>query len=138
MAPARSRLKHLLHGLGMTVSDLRRLAEQNGERLDMRSLRRLTDDRRPLRRLDLRLAAIICNVCRVPLSELIAFDNGRQGLRQLPTAQQKKLDALMDRNNEGILTPAEHSELRRLVRRVERLSRENARALASPRRLSTG
>jgi hypothetical protein len=43
--------------------------------------------------------------------------------------KQRRLDLLMDKNNEGELTSAERSELVTLVRAAEKLMLENARAL---------
>jgi hypothetical protein len=45
-------------------------------------------------------------------------------------AKQNRLDALMDKNNEGLLTSAERKELKALVRDAEEIALSNARELA--------
>jgi hypothetical protein len=72
-------------------------------------------------------------VCRVSLAELIAFEDVPRTLHRLPAAQQRRLDALMARNNEGRLTAAEREELRALVHEAEELALRNARILAKQR-----
>jgi hypothetical protein len=134
MMHAYSRLKHLLDSRQLTVPDLHRRLEQQGFRVNLKSLYRLGNDELPLERLDLRVAGAICQVCRVPLSELISFETGRTRLRRLSAAKQRRLDALMGRNNEGRLTRAERSELEGLVREAEEITLANARALARERR----
>lgn len=48
---------------------------------------------------------------------------------RLPPRTDAKLQALMDRNNEGVLTPAEREDLETLVELSESLSLLRARAL---------
>lgn len=60
-------------------------------------------------------------------------------LRQLGTKKQKRLVALMARNNEGKLASAEKRELRALVRQTEEIMLDNARRLARrPHGVATG
>jgi hypothetical protein len=101
--------------------------------VNLKSLYRLTKDDQPLERLNLRVAGMICQVCDVPLSKLIAFELAEIRLRRLSAAKQKRLDALMDRSNLGRLTSAERNELKILVRNAEEISLSNARKLASQR-----
>ncbi len=139
MLLAYSRLKQLLADQEMTVTQLLRRIEQQGLRVNLKSLYRLSNDRQPVERLDLRVAGVICQVCRVPLSELITFESPRPRLRRFSAGKQKRLDLLMTKNNDGKLTKAEQSELNSLVREAEELTLENARTLASQRReLATG
>ena len=51
------------------------------------------------------------------------------GSLSLPTKADERLQALMDRNNEGQLTAAERAELEALVEMSERLSLVRAEAL---------
>ncbi len=78
-----------------------------------------------------RVAGMICRVCEVPLSKLIAFEMMEVRLRRLSATKQGRLDALMEGNNEGRLTPAERDELRGLVREAEEITLSNARELAN-------
>ncbi|MHB8951919.1 MAG: hypothetical protein ACYC4U_02955 [Pirellulaceae bacterium] len=51
------------------------------------------------------------------------------GNLRLPPRADQRLQALMDRNNEGLLTETEHAELEALVELSERLSLVRAGAL---------
>jgi hypothetical protein len=55
---------------------------------------------------------------------------GRGSVRRLPAAKQRRLDVLMEENNQGRLNEEELKELRALVREVEELTLENARRVA--------
>jgi hypothetical protein len=90
----------------------------------------------PVERLDLRIAGAICQVCAVPLSEWIIFEE-EGGLRTLSPDQQERLEALMAKNNAGRLTEAERDELKSLVREAEQLTLANARLLAAQRQQLT-
>jgi hypothetical protein len=134
MLRAYSALKQVLAEQGLTVSDLARRIRRRGQRVNLKSLYRLSNDRRPLQRLDLRVAAVICQVCQVPLSELITFEKPKARLRRLAAGKQRRLDVLMAKNNDGRLTRAEQGELQDLVREAEQITLENARMLAGQRR----
>jgi hypothetical protein len=129
-----SQLKRVLDERGMSVPDLRRRLQQQGLSVNLKSLYRLVQDDQPLERLNLRVAGMICQVCEVPLSRLIAFELTETQLRRLSTAKQQRLDALMAANNQGHLTPAERQELQSLVREAEEIAFRNARKLANARR----
>jgi hypothetical protein len=134
MLHAYSRLKQLLSEQKLTIPELHRQIQEQGLSVNRKSLYRLSNDRQPVERLDLRVAGVICEVCRVPLSELIAFEARRPRLRRFAVAKQKRLDFLMTKNNDGRLTRTEQAELEGLVREAEQLTLENARTLASQRR----
>jgi hypothetical protein len=138
MIHAYSRLKHLLHSRQLSVPELHRRLGRQGFHVNLKSLYRLGNEELPLERLDLRVAGAICKVCEVPLSELIAFETGRTRLRRLSAGKQRRLDALMGRNNEGQLTGAERNELEALVREAEEITLANAKALARERRRLVG
>jgi len=133
MVQAFSRLKGVLDERGMSVPDLWRRLQQQGVNIHLKSLYRLVKDNQPLERLNLRVAGTICQVCEVPLSELIAFEMTESRLRRLPAAKQRRLDSLMTGHNEGRLTPAERQELQGLVRESEEIALCNARKLARQR-----
>jgi hypothetical protein len=134
MAHAYSRLKEVLAEQDLTVPQLYRQIQETGLRINVKSLYRLNDASQPVERLDLRVAAVICQVCHVQLSELITFEPPRPRLRRFPASKQKRLDLLMTKNNDGRLTKAEQRELEGLVREAEELTLENARTLAGQRR----
>ena len=133
MLLAFSRLRRVLSEQNISVPELHRRINKRGMRVNLKSLYRLAHDLEPLARLDLRVAGAVCQVCQVPLSELIAFAPEKPRLQRLSAAKQKRLDALMTKNNDGKLTRAEHEELRGLVREAEEIALANARILAGQR-----
>jgi hypothetical protein len=134
MVQAFSQLKRVLGERGMSVPELHRRLEQEGLRVNLTSLYRLVKDDRPLERLNLRVAGLICRVCEVPLSRLITFEMEDGRLRRLSEAKQRRLDELMAGHNEGRLTAAQRKELKELVRETEEIALDNARRLARRRR----
>ena len=134
MLHAYSRLKQVLAERELTVPRLLQRIERQGMRVNLKSLYRLSNDRQPVERLDLRVAGVICQVCQVPLSELIVFEPPKPRLRRFAAGKQRRLDLLMTKNNDGKLTKGEQGELKMLVREAEKLTLENARTLASHRR----
>ena len=137
MVQAFSQLKRVLGERRLSVPQLQRRLEEHGLTVNLKSLYRLAKDDQPLERLNLRVAGMICQVCDVPLSKLIAFELAEARLRRLSTAKQNRLDALMDKNNDGLLTSAERKELKALVRDAEEIALCNARKLAGQRRSLT-
>jgi hypothetical protein len=137
MVQAFSQLKRVLVERMLSVPQLQRRLEEQGLSVNLKSLYRLAKDDQPLERLNLRVAGMICQICDVPLSKLIAFELVETRLRRLSTAKQNRLDALMDKNNEGLLTSAERKELKALVRDAEDVALSNARKLADQRRSLT-
>ncbi|MGP0063609.1 MAG: helix-turn-helix domain-containing protein [Isosphaeraceae bacterium] len=135
MVQAFSRLKRVLDERRMSVPELQRRLEQHGLSVNLKSLYRLAKDDQPLERLNLRVAGMICQVCEVPLSNLIAFEMTEARLRRLSAAKQQRLDALMAGNNDGRLSPSERRELQGLVREAEEIALSNARKLATQRHL---
>lgn len=138
MLRAYSGLKQVLTDQGLTVLDLARRIQRRGQRVNLKSLYRLNNDRQPLERLDLRVAGVICQVCQVPLSALITFEKSKARLRRLPAGKQRRLDELMSKNNDGQLSRDEQRELQVLVREAELISLENARTLAGQHRKLAG
>jgi hypothetical protein len=133
MVQAYSRLKRVLDEQNMTVPELHRRIQQQGLRVNLKSLYRLSNNQQPLQRLNLRLAGAICHVFEIPLSELIAFEAPHGKLRRISAVKQKRLDTLMTRNNKGRLTDLEQQELRALVHEAEAVMLDNARTLAGQR-----
>ncbi len=138
MTHAYSRLKQVLDERQMSVPELHRRIGKQGLRINLKSLYRLSYEHQPLERLDLRVAGAICQVCEVPLSDLITFEGSRRRLQRFSAVKQKRLDTLMTKNNEGQVTPEELEELRSLVREAEAMTLGNARALARQRQRLVG
>jgi hypothetical protein len=133
MTQAYSRLKRLLGERHITVPELQKRIKQCGMHVNLKSLCRLSREHQPLERLELRVAGAICQVCEVPLSELITLETPKGTLYRLAAAKQKRLDTLMTKNNAGQLTGGEREELRTLVREAEEMILANARILAGQR-----
>lgn len=127
---AYSRLKRLLKQQRMSVPELQRRMRSQGLHVNVKSLYRLSDDSQPVDRLDMRVAGAICQVCAVPLSDWIVFEEETASLRTLAAEKQNRLDALMTKNNAGSLTATEREELQALVREAEQITLTNARLLA--------
>lgn len=129
MTLAYSQLKRVLSELKITVPELHRRILGRGLRVNLKSLYRLSNEHQPLFRLDLRVAGAICEVCSVALSDLITFETVGENLKKLSAGKQNRLDVLMGKNNDGLLSKKERDELQALVREVEELSLQNARVL---------
>ncbi len=133
MVQAYSRLKQVLNKRQITIPALHRLLKQSGMQVNLKSLYRLNQEHQPIERLDMRVAGAICQLCKVPLSDLIAFETTAKRLQRFSTVKQRRLDALMSKNTEGKLTKAEAEELRALVQEAEEMTLANARVLAKQR-----
>lgn len=129
MLQAYSRLKTVLNRQKISIPELHRRMERQGIRVNLKSLYRLSNEGQPLQRLDLRVAGAICQVCEVTLSDLVDFEVEVKRLARLSATKQKRLDALMAKNNDGKLTKSEAKELRDLVSEVEAITVRNARLL---------
>ena len=127
---AYSRLKRLLKQQKMSVPELHRRIRGQGLHINVKSLYRLSNDSQPVDRLDMRVAGAICQVCAIPLSEWIVFEEETNALHTLPAEQQARLNILMTKNNEALLTEWEREELQGLVREAEEITLMNARLLA--------
>jgi Cro/C1-type HTH DNA-binding domain len=133
MVLAYSRLKRVLGEQNLSVPELHRRIQKRGLRINLKSLYRLVHDEEPLARLDMRVAGAVCEVCQVPLSDLISFTPLKAKLQRLSGMKQKRLDVLMAKNNDGKLNRDEHEELRSLVKVAEEITLTNARILAGQR-----
>ncbi len=134
MTIAHSRLKTILGQRRMNVPELERRIRRRGIKVNIKSLYRLSDEHAQIERLDLKLAAAICEECGVSLGELITFAHPQETLRQLSTDKQKRLDFLMKRSNEGRLRPSERKQLHALVTEAEEITLAIARFLACHRK----
>ncbi len=102
--------------------------------VNIKSLYRLNDAHQPLARLDLRVAGAICQLCDVTLADLVDFSARGTKFATLAADKQDRLDALMDKNNQGKLSRNERRELQDLVRETQELTLHNARILAEQQR----
>ena len=133
MVEAYSRLGAVLTRKNMGLEELHDRLRLLGVDVKPSALHRLARPDRPLGTLDLRLAGAICQACDIPLSRLIRFSTA-DAVKPYPPTKQKRLDQLMDRNNNGALTKEERLELSRLVGETQELAVENARRLVRARR----
>ena len=136
---AYSRLKFLLEERSLSRAELQRRITAQERGFNVKTLYRLADPDRPLERVDLRLVGAICRMLGVGLGDLIVFAEAEKTtLRSLQESKQQRLDALMERHNEGRLADDELGELRALVEEAEAIARSNARRLADHRRRLRG
>jgi hypothetical protein len=138
MQRAVSRLHTLLDERAMTPAQLWRRLEAQERAFDIKTVYRLADPSQPLLRLDLRLAGAICHVLGIRLDELIVFAEPTDSLESLPPPKQQRLDALLDRHDDGALSPEELAELGDLVAEAEQVALTNARRLAERRQSQSG
>ena len=130
---AYSQLGVILARENVSVLALQRKLAAAGVPVNVKSLYRLAEDA-PLQKIDLRIAAAICRTLDIALDDLISLDKPKAQLRRLDVKRQARLDALMDKNNEGRLTTLERKEFVALADMAHRISLENARTLLTERR----
>ena len=131
-----SRLGLILSQRNLSVLALQRKLEDAGAPVNVKSLYRLVEDA-PLQKIDLRIAAAVCKACDLELGDLISFEKPQAQLQQLDPKTQSRLDALMEKNNEGQLTAAERREFAELADHAHALSMANARLLVAGRKRSS-
>jgi len=134
MIVAYSRLQKILDEKRLSVPELHRRLRQQHQGVNIKSLYRLNDAHQPLTRLDLRVAGAICQLCDVTLADLVDFSGQGAKLATLAADKQERLDALMDKHNEGKLKRKEQRELQDLVRETQEITLHNARILAERQR----
>ena len=128
-----SNLKVILAQQNLSVLDLQKKLRKRGVSVNVKSLYRLAEPH-PLWKIDIRIVNAICQTFGLELGDLIQLEKPAQQLRRLGAEKQRRLDVLMEKNNEGELTRAERGELTRLVDESQRISLHNARALAEQQR----
>jgi hypothetical protein len=134
MIVAYSRLQKILDEKRLSVAELHRRLQQQNQGVNIKSLYRLNDAQQPLTRLDLRVAGAICQLCDVTLADLVDFSGQGAKLAKLTADKQKRLDTLMDTNNQGKLSRKQQRELQDLVRETQEITLHNARVLAEQQR----
>jgi hypothetical protein len=135
MTTAYSRLKMLLAERDMPRAELRRRIAAVDSALNGAALSRLLDPDRPLQPADWRIAEAASRALGVELDEVVVPAESAEPLLQtLPKSQQRRLNELMDRHNDGQLNDDELAALRALVAEAEAISRSNAERLVQHRR----
>jgi hypothetical protein len=123
--------------MNWTVFQLHRRLAADGFAVNIKSLYRLASDD-ALEKIDLRIAAAICSVCKVSFGELITLEKPRAQLGQLDAKSQSRLSDLMEWNNDGKLTAKQKKEFQLLAEKAHRISLENARVLLAESRRGGG
>lgn len=128
-----SNLKLILAQRNLSVLDLHKKLQKRGVAVNVKSLYRLAEPQ-PLWKIDTRIVNAICQTFGLELGDLIQLDKPTKHLQRMGAEKQERLDALMEKNNEGELTKAERAELTRLVEESQRISLHNARVLVEQKR----
>ncbi|MBV9489931.1 MAG: helix-turn-helix domain-containing protein [Verrucomicrobia bacterium] len=128
-----SNLRLILAQRNLSVLDLHKQLEANGLSVNVKSLYRLAAAQ-PLWKVDMRIVHALCQALEVELGDLIQLQKPARNLQRLDARKQTRMEALMDRNNEGQLTADERTELTRLVEEAQRISLYNGQVLLEQRR----
>jgi DNA-binding Xre family transcriptional regulator len=126
---AYSQLPKLLHEHRWTVADFIKKLTARGIALDKKSVYRLASPK-PLQTINVRILGAVCDELKIGIADLITWQQPKPMLHRIDEKMQARLAVLMDKNNDGKLTPQEAKELAELGAQAERLSLENARILA--------
>lgn len=127
------RLNELLRKNKMTVTQLHREMQRLGFKVNVKTLYRLRRDE-PVENLNMAAATGICQVLHLGLNDLVQTRAVETSLQRLSEEKQQRLDELMDRNTEGLLTKRERKEFQRLVEEAEAVTLANARLLVQEKR----
>ena len=136
---AYSRLKLLLDAQHLTTADLVRRVQEQGDRVNAKSIYRLADPEEPLEKVDMRVVGAVCAALGAGLADLLTFDEPTV-IEEFARAKQERMDVLMARvahphdQPDGPLLAGERAELAGLVEEAEMIARGNARRLANRRR----
>jgi hypothetical protein len=130
---AYSHLGEVLSNLKLTIPELQRQLRGLGVAVNIKSLYRLISPE-PLQKIDTRIVGAICQTCQVGIGDVIEFSKPQVKLQQLDAPEQKRLDQLMSKNNEGAMSQAERQELDELAGKAHKITMANARVLVAQRR----
>jgi DNA-binding Xre family transcriptional regulator len=131
-----SNLKLILAQRNLSVLDLHKKLQKRGVAVNVKSLYRLAEPE-PLWKIDTRIVNAICQTFGLQLGDLIQLEKPTKQLQRMDAEKQERLEALMEKNNEGEPTRAERAELTRLVEESQRISLHNARVLVEQKRENT-
>jgi DNA-binding Xre family transcriptional regulator len=129
-----STLPNLLAEKNLTVADLHQILRKRGFQVNKKSLYRLAAPQ-PIQKLDAAIVRAVCEALDVRLQDVIQFQRPKFELKRLDSQSQQELDRLMDKNNEGELTPKEKARFKALLDEVQKISLYNAKALVSQKQL---
>ncbi len=136
MQDAYSRLNTLLTARHMTTADLVRRVQQQGDRVNPKSIYRLADPEEVLEKVDMRVIGAVCQALEIGLGDLLTFEEPAV-MDEFSADRQARMESLMSRHHarpDGPLAPVERAELEGLVEEAETVAQANARRLASRRR----
>jgi DNA-binding Xre family transcriptional regulator len=131
-----SNLKLILAQRNLSVLDLHKKLQKRGVAVNVKSLYRLAEPE-PLWKIDTRIVNAICQTFGLQLGDLVQLEKPTKQLQRMDAEKQERLEALMEKNNEGEPTRAERAELTRLVEESQRISLHNARVLVEQKRENT-
>jgi DNA-binding Xre family transcriptional regulator len=132
-----SNLRLILAERNFSVLDLQKALQKRGVSVNVKSLYRLAEPT-PLWKIDTRIVNAICQTFDLELGDLIQLEKPTKELMRLAAEKQRRLDALMEKNNAGKLGRAERTELTGLVNESQRISLHNARVLVGQKRGKAG
>jgi hypothetical protein len=129
-----SGLRFLLDERGLTAVALARRIAELGAAVDARTLQRLSDPDRPIKQVDARVVALLCDALHIEIGGLLAVMPPHSArLDQLSDEEQARLDDLLDQQRDGALRDGEFGELHALVERAGQQSVRNAQRLVEHR-----
>jgi DNA-binding Xre family transcriptional regulator len=128
-----SNLKVILAQKNLSVLDLHHALEARGIAVNVKGLYRLAASG-PLWKVDMRIVNAVCQCLGLELGDVIQLQPPALGLQRLDRAKQARMEALMEKNNEGALTEEERETLTRLVEEAQRISLHNGRVLLEQKR----
>ena len=133
---AYSRLKAILVAQGLTTADLVRRVQEQGDRINAKSIYRLADPEEPLEKVDMRVIGCVCAALGADIADLLTFHEPAV-IEEFDRTKQDRMDTLMARHNDRTvraLVASERTELEGLIEEAEAVARGNARRLANRRR----
>jgi hypothetical protein len=132
-----SRLKTVLDRQGLSTADLVRRVSAQGNRVNAKSLYRLSDPQEPLEKVDMRVIGAVCQAVGVGIDDILTFDEPTM-IEAFDAAKQVRMAALATQRSRRAgesLTTAELSELQDLISEAEAVALGNARRLTKHGRL---
>jgi DNA-binding Xre family transcriptional regulator len=134
MQEAYSRLKTILKDQGSSTADLVRKIAEQGDRVNPKSVYRLTDPEEPVEKADMRVIGAVCQALGIGIGDLLTFEEP-DVIEQFSLEKQQMMDALLERvDAKEKLQADEYKLLHELVNEAEEIARGNARRLASRKR----
>ena len=131
-----SRLTSITHAQGLTTAALVRRVQDQGDRVNPKSIYRLADPEEPLEKVDMRVIAAVCQALNVGIAEILTFD-APTIIEAFSQDKQSRMEDLMARHSSRAGEPLDAAgltELQELVDEAESISRGNARRLANRKR----